>query len=321
MTSDDRSDSIVLARRVANLARERRATDVVVLDVRTLVDYADAFLVMTGQSTRQNLAVAEHIVKSMKVEHHYAISKSGLDSGSWICLDLGDIVVHIFDPETRARYDLELLWADAPRVDLGPAPAIVDVSGVPAVTDTPDEVDAERDADAAESEGEARKKPKRRRAVRRAAVEEADAENAPESERPTDEQLAVEAESESDAGPVAESETPAPRRKKTAASTSPKFDPKSSPAARGRKGSKADAPSWTPPVTRAEKWVPIKSVPSKKSLPPKKDADAKPVPPKVRPARSNATIAKMAKKSEVRLSKGQKRSLAQSKKPTRRPKR
>ncbi len=310
MTSDDRSESIVLARRVANLARERRATDVVVLDVRTLVDYADAFLVMTGQSTRQNLAVAEHIVKSMKAEHHYAISKSGLDSGSWICLDLGDIVVHVFDPETRARYDLELLWADAPRVDLGPAPAIVDVSGVPAVTDTPTDVED----DEAEPAEEAPKKPKRRRAVRRAAVEEADAENAPESERPTDEQLAVEAEAGSDAGPVAEPETPAPRRKKTAASTAPK----TAPSARGRKGAATDAPSWTPPVSRAEKWVPIKSVPSKRSLPPKKDADAKAVAPKVRPARSAATIKKIP---VVRLSKGQKRSLAQSKKPTRRPKR
>ena len=109
MTSDDRSDSIALARRVANFARERRATDVVVLDVRTLVDYADAFLVMTGQSTRQNLAIAEHIVKSMKAEHKYAISKSGLDSGSWICLDLGDIVVIFFQIWEWASPDLRLV--------------------------------------------------------------------------------------------------------------------------------------------------------------------------------------------------------------------
>ena len=308
MTSDDRSESIVLARRVANLARERRATDVVVLDVRTLVDYADAFLVMTGQSTRQNLAVAEHIVKSMKADHHYAISKSGLDSGSWICLDMGDIVVHVFDPETRARYDLELLWADAPRVDLGPAPAIIDVSGVPAVTDTPTEVEAEEPA----STDEAPKKPKRRRAVRRAAVEEADAENAPESERPTDEQLAVEAESDAEPvpallGPGKESVAPTPRKKKTASTTAPK----SASGARARKSGEAAAPRWTPTPSAPEKWVPIKSVPSKKSLPPKKDATEK-----ARPARSGAT-----KTPAPRLSKGQKRALAQSKKPSRRTKR
>lgn len=297
MTSDDRSDSIALARRVANFARERRATDVVVLDVRALVDYADAFLVMTGQSTRQNLAIAEHIVKSMKAEHKYAISKSGLDSGSWICLDLGDIVVHVFDPETRARYDLELLWADAPRIDLGPAPTPIDVSGVPAVTDTPDVDDEEApEADAAP------KKPKRRRAVRRAAVEEADAENAPESERPTDEQLAAEAEAEALVEPEPEAEAvKSPRKKKTAASTAPK----ATPGARGRKGA-GEAPRWTPTPMAPEKWVPIKSVPSKKSLPPKKESDAK-----VRPPRVGAT-----KTPVPRLNKGQQRALAQSKKPS-----
>jgi ribosome-associated protein len=305
MTSDDRSESIVLARRVANLARERRATDVVVLDVRTLVDYADAFLVMTGQSARQNLAVAEHIVKSMKAEHHYAISKSGLDSGSWICLDLGDIVVHVFDPETRARYDLELLWADAPRVDLGPPPAIVDVSGVPTVTDTP----AEPVEDEEPAADEAPRKPKRRRAVRRAAVEEADAENAPESERPTDEQLAVEA--ETDAEPVADPEAPAPRRKKTAASTAPVRP-------RGRKADQPQAPKWASHPPQVEKWVPIRSVPSKKSLPPKQDAPAKGDAPKGRSARAGAET---PKPRAVRLSKGMKRSIAQSSKPSTRRKR
>src|SRR5204862_7728150 len=110
-------DPLPMARRIAALAAERRASDVVLLDVRTLVDYTDFFLLVSGQSSRQNLAIAEHIVKTLKGEKRYALSKSGLDSGSWVCLDLGSVVVHVFDPETRARYDLELLWADAPRVD------------------------------------------------------------------------------------------------------------------------------------------------------------------------------------------------------------
>ena len=224
-------------------------TDVVVLDVRTLVDYADAFVVMTGQSARQNLAIAEHIVRSMKAEQKYAISKSGLDSGSWICLDLGDIVVHVFDPETRARYDLELLWADAPRVELGAAPVPLDDSGIPPNLDGPAEAVAEAGADAAEGT----KKPNRRRAVRRAAVEEADAENAPDSERPADGEL--EAESGSTPDDAEESDVPT---RKGAPKPPSKKDVKTP-----KRASNAGPPAWmaTPPA--AEKWIPIRSVPAR----------------------------------------------------------
>ena len=154
------ADTLPLARKIAALAEERRATDLVLLDVRGLVDYTDYFLLATGQSARQNQAIAEHVVKTLKGEKRYAISKAGLDTGRWICIDLTDVVFHVFDAETRARYDLELLWADAPRVDLAtPAP-----EAAPAATE---------------------KKPSRRkRAVRQEAIEDADAENAPDEARP-----------------------------------------------------------------------------------------------------------------------------------------
>jgi ribosome-associated protein len=146
------SDTLEVARRIAHLADERRGADTVILDVRSLVDYTDFFVIVSGQSSRQNQAIAEHVLKSLKGERRYAISKAGLDTGSWICLDLGSVVVHVFDPETRARYDLELLWSDAPRVSPeAPAPA------APA---------------------------KRKRVARKAAVLDADAENAPDSARP-----------------------------------------------------------------------------------------------------------------------------------------
>jgi ribosome-associated protein len=147
------SDTLDVARHIAVLADERRGADIVILDVRALVDYTDFFVIVSGQSSRQNQAIAEHVVRTLKGEKRYAISKAGLDSGSWICLDLGSVVVHVFDPETRARYDLELLWSDAPRVS----------------TKAPEPVPAPA---------------KRRRVTRKAAIAGADAANAPDSERP-----------------------------------------------------------------------------------------------------------------------------------------
>ena len=94
MTEATTPDTLALALRIAQLIRERRGTDLVLLDVRALVDYTDYFLLASGQSGRQNQAIGEHVVRSLKADHRYAISKSGLDTGSWICLDMGDVVVH-----------------------------------------------------------------------------------------------------------------------------------------------------------------------------------------------------------------------------------
>lgn len=181
MTAGTPPDSLALARRIADLVRERRATDVVLLDVRELVDYTDWFLICSGQSGRQNQAISEHVVKTLKADHTYAISKSGLETGSWVCLDLGDVVVHIFDPETRSRYDLELLWGDAPRVEIAALPAATPLPGATVdAYEPPPAEDAEPEDAPVAKKGPA----KRKRVVRKAAVEEADADNAPDSERP-----------------------------------------------------------------------------------------------------------------------------------------
>jgi ribosome-associated protein len=167
MAAPKTHDSLSLALRVVALGREMRAEEPVVLDVRPLVDYTDFFLILTGRSARQNQAIAEHLVQSLKGEGRIAISKSGLETGSWICIDWGDVVAHVFDPATRDRYDLELLWADAPRVDVPPERAAKAVEPVPS----------------APPEAAASPK-KRRRVARKAAVEDADAANAPDAERP-----------------------------------------------------------------------------------------------------------------------------------------
>jgi len=120
---DDREiTSAQLLERVVELCHERKAEDVVVLDVRDLVEYMDAMVICTGRSPRQNRAIAEHVRTQLKREYRVLpLSNAGGDAGSWICVDFVDVVLHVFEPEARAHYDLELLWADAERTE-HPAP-------------------------------------------------------------------------------------------------------------------------------------------------------------------------------------------------------
>jgi ribosome-associated protein len=173
MPAEPADDSLALALRVVRLGRELRAEDPVLMDVRGLVDYTDFFLLLTGRSARQNQAIADHVVRSLKSAGRRALSKSGLDVGSWICIDLGDVVVHVFDPPTRDRYDLELLWADAPRVDAATRAAA-----------------AAREPSSGAPPAPPARAPGRRRAARKAAVADADEANAPDSERPADDEEA-----------------------------------------------------------------------------------------------------------------------------------
>jgi ribosome-associated protein len=111
--------SETLARRVAALCREKRAEDVVVLDVRGLADYMDFLVLATGLAERQNRAIADHVVRSVRGDKVRPLSVSGEDVGAWICVDFVDVVLHVFDRATRRHYDLELLWGDAPKLALG----------------------------------------------------------------------------------------------------------------------------------------------------------------------------------------------------------
>lgn len=106
-------------RRAAAMLHARRATDIVALDVRELVDYMDFLLIATGRGPRQNRAIAEHLIRETKQVDEPPLSRAGVEAGTWICVDFLDYVVHLFDAETRAHYDLELLWAEATKLDLG----------------------------------------------------------------------------------------------------------------------------------------------------------------------------------------------------------
>ncbi len=95
---------------------ERKAEGVVALDVRGISSVADYMLVCSGRSSRQVTAIAESIVVHMKKRRRKAIGVEGLKDGQWALLDYGDVIVHVFYEPIRGFYDLEGLWADAPRI-------------------------------------------------------------------------------------------------------------------------------------------------------------------------------------------------------------
>jgi ribosome-associated protein len=100
---------------IAKAALDKKAEDVTVLDVRGLTSYADYFVVMTADSDRQASAIADHVEDTMKRLGVSKVGVEGYESGRWILVDYGDVVAHVMNRESRGFYDLEGLWADAPR--------------------------------------------------------------------------------------------------------------------------------------------------------------------------------------------------------------
>lgn len=107
------------ARRVVHALLERRAREIVALDVRELTSFADTFVLATGGSSRQVKAAAEAVVKASKQAGEVPLGVEGEDDARWVLIDLADTVVHVFLPDLREHYDLDRLWADAPELDVG----------------------------------------------------------------------------------------------------------------------------------------------------------------------------------------------------------
>src|SRR5512140_1917542 len=112
----DRPDpSRPLALAIAKAGLDKKAEQVLLLDVRGLTSYADDFVVMTADSDRQAGAIADHVDQKLKEQGAAKVGVEGYESGRWILIDYGDVVAHVFSREARGFYDLEGLWADAPR--------------------------------------------------------------------------------------------------------------------------------------------------------------------------------------------------------------
>lgn len=101
----------------ARIASDNKAKDVTVLDMQRVSPLYDYFVVVTGNTRRQLHMLAEEIDAALHAHGEKRLSIEGYESGKWIVQDYGDLVVHVFDTETRAYYSLEDLWADARRVD------------------------------------------------------------------------------------------------------------------------------------------------------------------------------------------------------------
>lgn len=115
-----------LADACAAAALDKKATDVVLLDVRGLTSIADWFVLASGRSDTQVRAIAESVEEACRSLGRRPLCVEGLRHGQWVLLDYGDVVVHVFYGPVREFYDLERLWAKAPRVEAeseAPAPS------------------------------------------------------------------------------------------------------------------------------------------------------------------------------------------------------
>jgi ribosome-associated protein len=106
------------ARLCVNIILERKAIDPVLFEVGQLTSITDYFLIASGTSSRQVQAIAQHLQTRMKQEGFTPFGIEGEREGHWILLDYSDLVVHLFYQPLREFYDLEGLWAEAPRVEM-----------------------------------------------------------------------------------------------------------------------------------------------------------------------------------------------------------
>ena len=100
-------------KRIIELAQDKKGKQIVQMDIAGISSFADYFIVITGESTVQIKAIADHIDNELRLEKVYPVNKEGYKHLNWVLMDYSDIIVHIFNHETREFYGIERLWADA----------------------------------------------------------------------------------------------------------------------------------------------------------------------------------------------------------------
>lgn len=113
----DLKDPRILARSCAAILLEKKVNDLQIFDVGDSLAITDYFVIGTGMNTRHLKTVTVHLERFLKENGLACRGVEGYQGGSWVLLDLGDVIVHLFLEETRKFYDLELLWGDSPRLE------------------------------------------------------------------------------------------------------------------------------------------------------------------------------------------------------------
>ncbi|MCT3280012.1 ribosome silencing factor [Lactiplantibacillus plantarum] len=111
-------DSKKLLQLTVEAADDKRADDIVALDVAEVSLMADYFVILSADSKRQVQAIADNIVDFVRKAGSDVKSVEGRTAGEWVLIDAGDVIVHVFQKDARAHYNLEKLWSDAPIVDV-----------------------------------------------------------------------------------------------------------------------------------------------------------------------------------------------------------
>lgn len=119
MRGDRELDSREKAIKAAKRAIDKKAKDTVILELKDLSAITDYFIICSGENQTQIKAIAEAIESSFSKDGLFPIGIEGLEFARWVLMDYGDVVIHIFNEDARAFYELERLWLDAPRIPLG----------------------------------------------------------------------------------------------------------------------------------------------------------------------------------------------------------
>lgn len=117
-TSSDQLDDRLLG--ALHAASEKKAFDVVVLDLREIASFTDFFVLASGANERQVQAIADEVYETLKKSGTTSARVEGYKTAEWILLDYGDFVVHVFEQKARTFYDLERLWRESKRVEIPP---------------------------------------------------------------------------------------------------------------------------------------------------------------------------------------------------------
>jgi ribosome-associated protein len=108
------AEALAFARRIVDLAADKKASDIVLIGVAELTTLADYLVICSGGSERQLGSIADGIVESLRADGILPIGREGLPGAHWVLLDFGAVIVHVFAPPERDYYGLEKLWTDAP---------------------------------------------------------------------------------------------------------------------------------------------------------------------------------------------------------------